>query len=142
MRLEEKQKELSDYEAETINVIRGKSRLNVDLLNSLVAKCKEEIAELSQEVEMQKAEMEHQLESAAQEQAEFEKLESWADLYDNCTFEAKKMIVMVDSRLGWEPSMEYMTDRAHLEWKLEQLRRVVEEELPELIEKLRETTDM
>ena len=37
--------------------------------------------------------MERQLESAAQEQAEFEKLESWADLYDNCTFEAKKMIV-------------------------------------------------
>ena len=71
----------------------ARSRLNVDLLNSLVAKCKEEIAELSQEVEMQKAEMEHQLESAAQEQAEFEKLESWADLYDNCTFEAKKMIV-------------------------------------------------
>ena len=51
-------------------------------------------------------------------------------------------LVMVDSRLGWEPSMEYTTDRAHLEWKLEQLRRVVEEELPELIEKLRETTDM
>ena len=93
MRLEEKQKELSDYEAETINVIRGKSRLNVDLLNSLVAKCKEEIAELSQEVEAQKADMERQIESAAQEQAEFEKLESWADLYDNCTFEAKKMIV-------------------------------------------------
>lgn len=93
MRLVEKQKELSDYEAETINVIRGKSRLNVDLLNSLVAKCKEEIAELSQEVDAQKADMERQLESAAQEQAEFEKLESWADLYDNCTFEAKKMIV-------------------------------------------------
>ena len=79
MRLEEKQKELSDYEAETINVIRGKSRLNVDLLNSLVAKCKEKIAELSQEVDAQKADMERQLESAAQEQAEFEKLESWAD---------------------------------------------------------------
>ena len=74
MRLEEKQKELSDYEAETINVIRGKSRLNVDLLNSLVAKCKEKIAELSQEVDAQKADMERQLESAAQEQAEFEKL--------------------------------------------------------------------
>ena len=37
--------------------------------------------------------MERQLESAAQEQAEFEKLESWADLYDSCSFEAKKMIV-------------------------------------------------
>jgi hypothetical protein len=26
-----------------------------------------------------------------------------------------------DSRLGWEPSMEYMTDKWHLEWKLRQL---------------------
>ena len=33
------------------------------------------------------------MESAEQEQAEFEKLESWADLYDSCSFEAKKMIV-------------------------------------------------
>lgn len=27
-------------------------------------------------------------------------------------------LVEFDSRLGWEPSMEYMTDRAHLEWKI------------------------
>lgn len=93
LRLEEKQKELSDYEAETINVIRGISRLNVDLLNNLVAKCKEEIEALSQEVSEQKADLERQMESAEQEQAEFEKLESWADLYDSCSFEAKKMIV-------------------------------------------------
>ncbi len=26
-----------------------------------------------------------------------------------------------DSRLGWEPSMEYVCDRSHLEWKLRQL---------------------
>ena len=115
MRLEEKQKELSDYEAETINVIRGKSRLNVDLLNSLVAKCKEEIAELSQEVETQKADMERQMESAAQEQAEFEKLESWADLYDNCTFEAKKMIVnqlirRVDVYRGYQINISFNFD--------------------------------
>jgi hypothetical protein len=30
-------------------------------------------------------------------------------------------VVGVDSRLGWEPSMEYMTDEKHLEWKLRQL---------------------
>ena len=29
--------------------------------------------------------------------------------------------VEVDSRLGWEPSMGYVCDRAHLEWKLRQL---------------------
>ncbi len=27
-------------------------------------------------------------------------------------------LVEKDSRLGWEPSMEYITDRAHLEWKI------------------------
>ncbi len=39
-------------------------------------------------------------------------------------------LVEADSRLGWEPSMEYMCDRAHLEWKIAQLRRVLDEELP------------
>lgn len=29
--------------------------------------------------------------------------------------------VEVDSRIGWEPSMEYVCDRWHLEWKLRQL---------------------
>nr|MBQ4318773.1 hypothetical protein [Clostridia bacterium] len=36
--------------------------------------------------------------------------------------------VEFDSRLGFEPSMEYMTDRAHLEWKIG----VVEKALSEL----------
>ncbi len=39
-------------------------------------------------------------------------------------------LVDADSRLGWEPSMEYMCDRAHLEWKIGQMRRVLDEELP------------
>jgi len=44
--------------------------------------------------------------------------------------EATIPLVEADSRLGWEPSMEYMTDRAHLEWKIAQLRRVLEDEIP------------
>ena len=39
-------------------------------------------------------------------------------------------LVEFDSRLGWEPSMEYMTDRAHLEWKIALLRQVLEVEIP------------
>ena len=39
-------------------------------------------------------------------------------------------LVEADSRLGWEPSMEYMTDREHLLWKIEQVTRVIEEEIP------------
>ncbi len=40
-------------------------------------------------------------------------------------------LVEADSRLGWEPSMEYMTDRSHLEWKLAQVRQVLDETMPE-----------
>ena len=39
-------------------------------------------------------------------------------------------LVEADSRLGWEPSMEYMTDRKHLEWKIKHSRRVLEYDLP------------
>ncbi len=39
-------------------------------------------------------------------------------------------LVEYDSRLGWEPSMEYMADRAHLEWKIAQVRHVLDQELP------------
>jgi hypothetical protein len=37
--------------------------------------------------------------------------------------------VEADSRLGWEPSMEYMTDREHLEWKIRHARQTLEYEL-------------
>ena len=43
--------------------------------------------------------------------------------------EATIPLVDADSRLGWEPSMEYMTDREHLEWKIDQLRKVLDEEI-------------
>jgi len=39
-------------------------------------------------------------------------------------------LVEADSRLGWEPSMEYMTDREHLEWKIRQVTQVIEEAIP------------
>ena len=44
-------------------------------------------------------------------------------------------LVERDSRLGYEPSMEYMCDRAHIEWKLRLLHDVMEKELPSYFEK-------
>lgn len=38
--------------------------------------------------------------------------------------------VEANSRLGWEPSMEYVCDRWHLEWKIRQVKQVIEEEIP------------
>lgn len=45
---------------------------------------------------------------------------------------AKETIPLVeaDSALGFEPSMLYMTDRRHLEWKIRQVNYVLETELP------------
>lgn len=45
---------------------------------------------------------------------------------------ARETIAFVDfdSRLGYEPSMEYMCDREHLEWKINLTKGVAEEELP------------
>jgi len=46
---------------------------------------------------------------------------------------ARASIPLVEShsRLGWEPSMEYMTDPSRLEWKIRQVRTVLESEIPE-----------
>lgn len=38
-------------------------------------------------------------------------------------------LVERDSRLGWEPSMEYICDKAHLEWKIRQVRHMMENEI-------------
>ncbi|MBO9604559.1 MAG: hypothetical protein J7639_01335 [Paenibacillaceae bacterium] len=45
--------------------------------------------------------------------------------------EAAIPLVQADSRLGWEPSMDYMTDAAHLRWKIEQVQAVLEVEFPQ-----------
>ena len=91
--LADKQRELADYQAETIKVIRGESRLDIDLLNDLVSKAKQEIQTLTATVDAAKLELEQHLTNSDLEQQEYEKIKDWADLYDTCTFAAKKMII-------------------------------------------------
>ena len=67
---------------------------------------------------------------SAENKSEFitilDKLE--AILEDECR-NAKETIPLVekDSRLGWEPSMLYMTDRWHIEWKLRHAKHTLKE---------------
>mgnify|MGYP002615919367 FL=1 len=89
----QKQREYQDLRAETIKVIQGASRLNVDLLNSLVAETSEQIKQLSWQIQTAAAELEETVQSASQVLREYDQLMGWAEMYDNCTFEAKKMIV-------------------------------------------------
>ena len=61
------------------------------------------------------------------------------EMIDICKAEVENAIdtiplVEFDSRLGYEPSMEYMCDKAHIDWKLDQIKDVIENELPKYYE--------
>ena len=91
--LAEKQKDLSDYKAETLKVIRGQSNLSVELLNALVKETETMIALAQTRIDAAQAEYESLLASAENLRQEYDRLLTWADLFDTCSFGAKKMIV-------------------------------------------------
>lgn len=84
MKLAEKEKELADLQAETIKVIRGESRLNVDLLNELVDKANAEMQELQKAMNSIQQEIDEHLTSLSIEKKEYDKIKTWADLYPSC----------------------------------------------------------
>jgi len=49
---------------------------------------------------------------------------------ENANAAAAIPLVRADSRLGWEPTMGYLTDEPHLRWKIANGRRLLERELP------------
>lgn len=108
----QKQREYQDLRAETIKVIQGTSRLNADLLNSLVSETTEQIKQLGVQIQTTTAELEETVQTASQVLREYDQLISWAEMYDHCTFEAKKMIVAkfvkaIRVRRDYEIDMEF-----------------------------------
>lgn len=90
---QQKQKEFQDLKAETIKVIQGTSRLNADLLNSLVDETNAQMTEIQAKMQEAEAELQAIVTGAERVRQEYAQLIGWAEMYDNCTFEAKKMIV-------------------------------------------------
>lgn len=92
--LAEKRREISDLQAETIRVIRGESNLSKDLLSTLLEKAGEEEKTLSTAVEEAQQSLNEIIQDDAnRETMEFDRLLSWADIYDSCSFETKKMFL-------------------------------------------------
>ena len=59
------------------------------------------------------------------------------EIYAICKAERENAVntiplVEFDSRLGYEPTMEYMCDKAHLDWKIALLDKLTDEEIPAL----------
>jgi hypothetical protein len=90
--LQEKEKDLEDYKGETLKVIRGQSKLSIELLNSLTAEANEQILIARTDADTAEKHYSELLESAENLRKEYDRLLTWADLYDKSTFEAKKMI--------------------------------------------------
>lgn len=91
--LMDKQKELDDYKGETLKVIRGQSKMSIDLLNTLVAETETQIKEAQSTLDATETELNELINTSEGLKREYDRLLSWADLYDKSSFEAKKMIL-------------------------------------------------
>ncbi|MEA4919426.1 MAG: hypothetical protein VB078_00675 [Clostridiaceae bacterium] len=91
--LMDKQKKRDDYKGETLKIIRGQSKMSIDLLNALVEKTEEQIKEAHASADTAEAELQELLETSEGLKREYDQLLSWAYLYDKSSFEAKEMIV-------------------------------------------------
>lgn len=108
----EKQRDYQDLKEETLKVVRGTSRLNVDLLNNLIEETTVQMAELEGQIRTAETELREVLSGAEQVRQEYAQLMDWAGLYDNCSFEAKKMIAAqfvkaVRVKRGYEVDIEF-----------------------------------
>ncbi len=101
-----------DLRAETLKVIQGNSRFSADLLNSLMDETAAQLKELESQMQAAELEVRETVSSAEQVQKEYTQLMNWAELYDNCSLEAKKMIVAqfvkaVRVKRGYELDIEF-----------------------------------
>ena len=91
--LKDKERELADYQTEVIKIIRGQSRLNVDMLNEIIEQTKAEYKKLKADLDDAQRQLDETKNSYTGEESEYDNLSSWADVYDQCSIETKKMFI-------------------------------------------------
>jgi len=102
---------------ETLKVIRSKSNLNADLLNKRYSETKGIVETDRHHIVMLAEELDSSKQKIEELTRQYGTLTSWADMYDECEREARKMIVNqimkkvkmyrdyeleIDFSLGWE----------------------------------------
>jgi hypothetical protein len=107
--------EVLEYEGEVIKVIRGESKLSQDLLNKLHTEATIKVKEsekLIDELEVKIKDGEQMREDLS---SQYTNLMTWADMYDGCDMETKKMILSrfiksVSVKRGYEIQIELAVD--------------------------------
>ena len=85
--------EVLEYEAEVIKIIRGDSKLNPDLLNKLHEEAKLKVAESELVVKRLELQIQDSEQTKASLSQQYDEMRTWADMYDECDMETKKMIL-------------------------------------------------
>jgi len=89
----EKENDLELYKAEVKNVITGNSKFSMEILNELINETKEEIKKLDEVIKNTKADIEGYGQLRKQVAKRYNDVMTWADMFDECSMEAKKMVV-------------------------------------------------
>ena len=90
---QQKQKDHQDLRAETLRVIQGTSRLNVDLLNSIVEETIAQIKDLERQRREAETELQELVTGTEKVRQDYTQLMNWAELFDKCNFETKKVMI-------------------------------------------------
>ena len=85
--------EALEYEAEVLKIIRGKSKLNPDLLNKLYEESKAKVSEIEEAIKNLETKIHDSGQIKEKLAQQFDAMKTWADIYDECDMETKKMIL-------------------------------------------------
>ena len=108
-------KELTDFKAEVVKVIRGESKFSSDLLNDLITNAQKKCDEAEKTVAVMQNELEDSRHMLVNIKSQYNKAISWSEIFDDSDIEAKKMIVSslikkVSVRRDYEISVELNID--------------------------------
>ena len=88
----QKEKELDSYKSEVYKAIRGESTWDSRLLNELIGDTRTKLAELEAEITSAEQALADTDRAAAELREQYDRVLTWAELFDNSTTEGKKMI--------------------------------------------------
>ena len=89
----QKEKELASYKSEVYKSIQGKSTWSQELLSELIQETKAEIEKLDAEIGTAKALVDDADKAAKDIKEQYDRILTWADMFEGNTLEGKKMIM-------------------------------------------------
>lgn len=85
-------KEYESLKAEVLKAVQGQSALPMDVLNEVLSETRQRVLDTSRRLTELTMELENENTKAAEMQAEFDRIATWSEIFDNSDTATKKMI--------------------------------------------------